>query len=195
MKHVEDIISKAELEDEYTYFKKPIHEIARDHKVDEYVIRRALIHYNIPERKEPEKLPPNTFVPIRHHAKSGFADTLQKCRDYGITYAPRHHNTILFHDRNETWKHLIAKCIAAKILRDDGHEIFTELKHRKAITDLIDVTTGVCYEFETNVRKGTFGEKKAKIYGSGLDLVVIDLKLMPDGIVDIIQFIGGQLII
>lgn len=174
-------ISEAELRDAYEFFNKTVEEIAREYGTDTYSILRLLKHYGIELRVE-EIVNNEPIIRPRQVISnpSSFQELLLKLQQYKIEYNSRHHNTILFHSSNETWKHFLAKCILAKILRDKGHEIFTEMVVHNAESDILDITDNICYELETTPGSKTFQKKLEKLNECGLDLIVIDLRDVSD---------------
>lgn len=188
-------ISKAELEDAYNYFKKSINEIANDYNTNPYLIKKLLEYYNIKIRNDDNI--DNHNMPIIYTKKeidipNNFSEIKMKLSQYNIEYNNRHHNTILFHSSNETWKHFISKCILSKILRDRGHEIFTEIQNNDAITDILDLSESICYELESNPISNTFQNKKEKLNNCGLEIIIFDLRDVPDSINEIIDFFNKK---
>lgn len=145
-----------------------IGQMAEHHKTAEWIIKKLMKEYNIPIRDDLEEEKKIPIIFKRKKAKAA------KPR------ASRNKNAVLFHSSTETWKHWNAKCVLAKILRDQGHQIYTEIPIERAETDVLDVTDGTCYELESNPGKKTFREKLEKLNGVNYDLIVVDLRQVPD---------------
>ena len=89
----------------------------------------------------------------------------------------------LIRDHKEKLNHFSAKALMFFILRELRHDVTTEVEIvNVGVCDLYDITTGVIYEFES------FGSKKTQrrvneIYKhTGNEIIVIDVKDLPDDI-------------
>lgn len=177
-RNIEKIISKEELQDSLLHFHQPVWEIARDHNTDTFTIKAAIAYYQIPgdfdTSKSPAIIYPRSMAGGTHYVR-----LLQRCQDFGIKYSSRHHNTVLFHNRQETWHHFIAKCLLSKTLRDQGHDVFSEMAVGTGIMDLIDLDTGIVYEIESRPGPKTLEQKQALVVNTGLCVVIIDLRDAP----------------
>lgn len=168
-------ISEAELQDAHLHFQKSPAEIAVEHDTTEYSIRKLMKHYKIPITEhetelKPKVAPSNRFKKVKPIPKS------------------RHKNAVLFHSNKETWKHWICKCVLAKVLRDEGHQIFTEMPMGNAEVDILDATASASYELESNPGSQTFQKKLKKLDGHKYDLIIIDLRKVPDDLEGMIRY-------
>lgn len=97
----------------------------------------------------------------------------------------RHHNR---GESGETWKHYLAKCIAAKVLYDAGHSYFTELEMpNKAVTDLYDCDMNCFVEMESNPTDKKEALKLVQLGNLGRDVFVFDLREFEPG-PEVIEF-------
>ena len=89
----------------------------------------------------------------------------------------------LVYDHKEKLSHFCAKALMFFVLRELRHDVATEVEVvNVGVCDLYDISTKVIYEFETT------GSKKVqrrvnKIYKhTGNEIIVIDVKELPDDI-------------
>ena len=96
----------------------------------------------------------------------------------------------------DKFKHFITKSIIYYILRKNKHEVRTEVLIGSYQADIIDATTGLIYEVETNLNDNVKKMKKRKylkidtavgqfIDVSLEDIVFFDIAEMPDNIIEL----------
>ena len=182
-------IDRPELEDLYNYFKKPIPVIAQELNTEAYQVRRKLIEFGIEIDEEREKRYEEEHSSSKLYQKKKIkepknqAQVRQKLKDSDVKYSRRNQNAVLPHSNKESWLHWLCKCILFKALRDDGHELFTEMPFGDAIIDILDVTSSTSYELESKPSKKTAEEKLKTLNNSALDLHVIDLSKIPKSVI------------
>lgn len=84
-----------------------------------------------------------------------------------------------FTERGETLYHYLAKMLCYKILRDRGHDCYVEFPlGEHGIADVFDFTTGIAYEFETDLKKVNQKDKTERYchYCGVKDVIFFDLK-------------------
>lgn len=84
-----------------------------------------------------------------------------------------------FTEKGETFNHYIAKMICYKILRDRGHDCYIEFPlGEHGIADVFDFTTGLVYEFETDLKRINQKDKTSRYcqYCGVKDVIFFDLK-------------------
>jgi hypothetical protein len=89
----------------------------------------------------------------------------------------------LVHDHKEKLSHFCAKAIMFFVLRELRHDVATEVEVvNVGVCDLYDISTKVIYEFETTGSKKV-QRKVNEIYKhTGNEIIVIDVKELPDDI-------------
>lgn len=80
--------------------------------------------------------------------------------------------------QNEDWKHYFLKAIVYKLLKDKGHDVYTECDKGWGRVDVFDATTGTVYEIETHPRTETTNAKFAKYSKSVYvkEIIILDAR-------------------
>jgi hypothetical protein len=159
----------------YLDLKNSPKELAKIFKKSEGYIRFLLKKAGINLRAEDE-ITKKSKKPIT--SKSKFSQVRSAMSHFRLTYSKKSHNAILPHNKNETDKHFLAKCVLFKVLKEKDREVFTEVVTGKGITDVLDISQNICYELETNPTDKTELEKQALV-NKGFHVRVIDLRKLP----------------
>jgi len=184
-------INRPELDDLYNHFKKPIPVIAQELNVEPWQLKKKMVEFGIEIDEEREKLyeEEHSKTSSKLYAKKKIKEpknimqVKQKLKDSNVKYSRRNQNAVLPHSNKESWLHWLCKCILFKALRDDGHEIFTEMPFGDAIIDILDVTSSTSYELESKPSKKTAAEKLKTLNNSAIDLQVLDLSKIPKSVI------------
>ncbi len=89
----------------------------------------------------------------------------------------------LVHHLNEKLNHFSAKAIMFMILRDLKHDVLSEVEIvGVGVCDLFDISVKVIYEFETTACKSVQRRVNEIYQQSGVEVIVIDIKELPDDI-------------
>ena len=89
----------------------------------------------------------------------------------------------LVHHHKEKLNHFSAKAIMFMILRDMKHDVISEVEIvGVGISDLIDLTTNVIYEFETTGCRSVQQRVNDIYKQTGIEVIVIDVKSLSDDI-------------
>lgn len=100
----------------------------------------------------------------------------------GIIYLPEHVNTLMLHP-NETLDHWITKALVFRLLRKLKHDVVSEFEITgMGIGDILDLTTSVQYEIETNSQPKHIRNKAEQYIRIGVEVIVIPLKKLPKDI-------------
>ena len=91
-------------------------------------------------------------------------------------------NKLAYHHK-EKLNHFSAKAIMFMILMEMKHNIVSEVEIFKVgVCDLFDITTNVLYEFETTGYKSVQQRVNDIYKQTGVEVIVIDVKELPDDI-------------
>lgn len=111
----------------------------------------------------------------------------------GLKFDKRKLNSVVFHNTNESIEHFIAKCLLSFLLRSKGHDIYSEGKYGVKKLDVIDLTDKVVYEIESNKTNKKTQQKETNIADSYFELMVVDLKDMPNTFEGALNFIKKKI--
>ena len=99
-----------------------------------------------------------------------------------ILYDKSDINKLAYHHK-EKLNHFSAKAILFIILRQLKHDVVSEVEIvNVGVCDLIDISVNVIYEFETTGCKKKQHRLNAIYKQTGIELIVIDVKDLPDDI-------------
>jgi ParB family chromosome partitioning protein len=92
------------------------------------------------------------------------------------------HQNVVIASNHETMKHFVVKAMVYKLLRGMGRTTVCEMEAGGGVVDIYDAQTGYAYEIESKPRPDTGRIKAERFAGQVKDVLVIDLKKVPDDI-------------
>jgi len=93
-------------------------------------------------------------------------------------------NCLYSSNGKEGLKHFMVKAALFKILRERGRRVATEVDIIQDIVDLVDMDNLIAYEVENSPTKDKI-EKRVKELSFVKDVFFVDLKFMPNNIMDL----------
>jgi len=111
----------------------------------------------------------------------------------GMVLTERNKNCLFMHNRNESMKHWIIKCIVFKILRERERTVGTEIEVDGGIVDVIDVNNFIGYEIESNLSRERVKEKIEQ-FSCLKDVFFIDISKLPNSIESIEEYLKRKIV-
>jgi len=111
----------------------------------------------------------------------------------GMVLTERNKNCLFMHNRNESMKHWIIKCIVFKILRERERVVGTEIEVDGGIVDVIDVNNFIGYEIESNLSRERVKEKIEQ-FSCLKDVFFIDISRLPNSIEGIEEYLKRKIV-
>jgi hypothetical protein len=106
-----------------------------------------------------------------------------------INYQHSDINKLVKH-QTEKIRHFQAKATLFFLLREIRHDVVTEFKIEGIGTgDLLDITARIQYEVETEKSIANINKAKEKYLQAKIDLIIIQIKKMPNDINEISEFL------
>ncbi|MCG1003084.1 MULTISPECIES: hypothetical protein [Halobacterium] len=130
----------------------------------------------------------------RHHDEYGGRKDLQNA---GWQIHKR--DAVAFNSGSETDRHLVAKALVAKVLRDRGYRVDTEVV-KEGVGEIDVVAYGLdeppfAVEVETNPTKAVVSDKVSRYYRGEpfCECYVLDVDDLPDSIADAREWVEAQI--
>jgi len=104
------------------------------------------------------------------------------------------HQNVVVASNHESMKHFVVKAMVYKLLREMDRITVCEMEAGGGVVDIYDAQTGYAYEIESKPGPRTGKEKAERFAGQVKDVLIIDLKKVPDDLSGMEGYLKGRVV-